>query len=311
MVVLSKVVLVCCAVLLALAATVACSPLTAINALTTDSTYNKTSNVVYGPQDRNQLDIYTPKNLHAAAPVVVFFYGGSWSSGARGDYAFVGEALASHGIVTVIADYRLYPEVRYPTFLEDGARAVAWTVKDIAKYGGDPKRLYVMGHSSGAYNAAMIALDPRWLAEVNLTPAVFRGWIGLAGPYDFLPIENRGVRPVFFFPNSPIDSQPINHVTALAPPTLLIAANKDNLVNPVRNTGGLAAALRTAHVPVTEDYFDHVGHATLVGAISRPLRGLAPVLDTVVRFIQSDAGRNAAPTTPQPEKQKTVVLNNE
>lgn len=308
MVLYSKIIFICCAVVLAVAATVACSPLTAINALTTESTYDITSDVVYGPQDRNQLDIYTPKNLHAAAPVVVFFYGGSWSSGARGDYAFVGEALASRGIVTVIADYRLYPEVRYPTFLEDSARAVAWTVKSISKYGGDPKRLYVMGHSSGAYNAAMMALDPRWLAEINLTPAIFKGWIGLAGPYDFLPIENRGVRPVFFFPNSPIDSQPINHVTAVAPPTLLIAANKDSLVNPVRNTGGLAAALRAAHVPVTEQYFDHVGHATLVGAISRPLRGLAPVLDAVDRFIKSDAGRNAAPAEPNPNDQKRVAL---
>ncbi|MDY7545733.1 alpha/beta hydrolase [Glaciimonas sp. CA11.2] len=309
MVLLSKIALIFCAVTLALVATVACSPLTAINALTTESTYDKTSDVVYGANDRNQLDIYTPKNLHAAAPVVVFFYGGSWSSGARGDYAFVGEALASRGVVAVVADYRLYPEVRYPTFLEDGAHAIAWTVREISKYGGDPKRLYVMGHSSGAYNAAMLALDPRWLAEVHLTPAVLRGWIGLAGPYDFLPIENRGVRPVFFFPNSPVDSQPINHVTSLAPPTLLIAANTDSLVNPVRNTGGLAAALRTAHVPVSEQYFDHVSHATLVGAISRPLRGLAPVLDTVDKFIKSDAGRIASPISPDQSDQKSVALN--
>ncbi|KAF3998802.1 alpha/beta hydrolase [Glaciimonas immobilis] len=308
MVLFTKIVLICCTVALALATTVACSPLTAINALTTDSTYTKTSDITYGPYPRNQLDVYTPKNMHAAAPVVVFFYGGSWSSGERGDYAFVGEALASRGIVAVVADYRLYPEVRYPTFLEDGARAVAWSVKEVARYGGDPKRLYIMGHSSGAYNAAMVALDPRWLAEVNLTPAVFRGWIGLAGPYDFLPIENRGVRPVFFFPNSPVDSQPINHISSTAPPTLLIAANSDNLVNPRRNTGGLAAALRAANVPVTEQYFDHVGHATLVGAISRPLRGLAPVLDTVTQFILSDAGRNATPLLTTPGAAKTATL---
>ncbi|PUA17557.1 alpha/beta hydrolase [Glaciimonas sp. PCH181] len=294
MVLFSKIALTCVVLVLALTATVACSPLTAINAVTTSSTYNKTADIIYGANPRNELDVYTPKNLHSPAPVVLFFYGGSWSSGERGDYAFVGEALASRGIVAVIADYRLYPEVRYPAFLEDGAKAAAWTVREVAKYGGDPHRLYVMGHSSGAYNAAMLALDPRWLAEVNLTPAVFRGFIGLAGPYDFLPIENRGVRPVFFYPNSPVDSQPINHVTSLAPPTLLLAATKDNLVNPERNTGGLAAALRTAHVPVKEQYFEHVSHATLVGAISRPLRGLAPVLDVVDAFIQSNPENTTA-----------------
>jgi acetyl esterase/lipase len=305
MVLLSKIALTCCVLVLALTATVACSPLAAINALATSSTYDKTGGVIYGPHPRNGLDIYTPKNLHAAAPVVLFLYGGSWNSGARGDYVFVGEALASRGVVTVIADYRLYPEVRYPSFLEDGAQALAWTVREVAKYGGDPARLYLMGHSSGAYNAAMLALDPRWLAGVNLTPAVLRGWIGLAGPYDFIPIKNRDVRPVFFFPDTPADSQPINHVMSSAPPALLIAPAKDKLVDPRRNTGGLAASLRAAHVAVREQYFEHVSHATLVAAIARPLRGLAPVLDAVDHFIKSDAGRNTLPvaqaaTDPQP-----------
>ena len=118
--------------------------------------------------------------------MVVFFYGGSWNSGSRDDYGFVGEALASRGIVVVIADYRLYPQVRYPAFLQDNAHAVAWTYQHIAEHGGDPHQLYVMGHSSGAYNASMLALDPRWLKAVNLSPTMLKGWIGLAGPYDFL-----------------------------------------------------------------------------------------------------------------------------
>ncbi|MGS0740921.1 alpha/beta hydrolase [Glaciimonas sp. GG7] len=306
MVLFSKIALTCCILVLALSAMVACSPLTAINAVTTSSTYTKTCDILYGPHPRNGLDVYTPKNLHSPAPVVLFFYGGSWNSGARGDYAFVGEALASRGIVAVIADYRLYPEVRYPAFLQDGAQALAWTVKEVAKYGGDPQRLFVMGHSSGAYNAAMLALDPRWLAEVHLTPAVLRGWIGLAGPYDFIPIENRDVRPVFFFPNTPTTSQPINHVTSHAPPTLLLAASTDNLVNPVRNTGGLAAALRALQVPVTVEYFEHVGHATLVGAISRPLRSLAPVLDAVDIFVQENAGENTAQKMTARRHEETV-----
>lgn len=267
----------------------ACSPLSALNALTPSGTYLKTAGIAYGADPRQKLDVYTPLNINGgAAPVVVFFYGGNWSSGSRTDYAFIGEALASRGMVAVVADYRLYPQVRYPGFLEDGAQAVAWSAKQVQHYGGDPKRLYLMGHSAGAYNAAMLALDPRWLAAYGMTPMALRGWIGLAGPYDFIPIENKATRPVFFYPATPPDSQPINHVSAAAPPALLVASTDDDLVDPIRNTGGLAKQLRASGVPVTEVYFGNTGHATLVAALSRPLRGLAPVLDTVERFVASD-----------------------
>ncbi|PMU23241.1 MULTISPECIES: alpha/beta hydrolase [unclassified Pseudomonas] len=269
----------------------ACSPIKVLNALTPTSTFTKTSSLAYGDDPRQKLDIYRPVTALPDAPVVVFFYGGSWNSGSKDDYGFVGEALAARGIVVVIADYRLYPQVRYPLFLQDGAQAVAWVYQHSAEYGGDPRKLYVMGHSSGAYNAAMLALDPQWLAGVGLSPSVFKGWIGLAGPYDFLPIENRDVRPVFFYPDSPPDSQPINHVSQSAPPSLLIASVDDNLVNPKRNTGGLAKKLRAAGVPVEEFYFTRTSHATLVASMSRPLRWLAPVLDRVTAFITFTPGQ--------------------
>lgn len=269
----------------------ACSPIKVLNALTPSSTFTKTSSIAYGPDPRQQLDIYRPVTGLPNAPVVVFFYGGSWNSGSKDDYGFVGEALASRGIVVVIADYRLYPQVRYPAFLQDGAQAVAWTHQHIAKYGADPRQLYLMGHSSGAYNASMLALDARWLNEVKLSPSMLKGWIGLAGPYDFLPIENREVRPVFFFPDSPPDSQPINHVSHDAPPSLLIASVSDTLVNPTRNTGGLAKKLLEAGVPVETFYFTRTSHATLVASIAKPLRWLAPVLDQVTAFIRFTAGQ--------------------
>ncbi|MPQ84855.1 alpha/beta hydrolase [Pseudomonas sp. MAFF 730085] len=265
----------------------ACSPIKVLNALTPSSTFTKTSAIAYGDDPRQKLDVYRPAPALANAPVVVFFYGGSWNSGAREDYAFVGEALASRGIVAVIADYRLYPQVRYPAFLQDGARAVAWTHQHIADYGADPQQMYVMGHSSGAYNASMLALDARWLKAVNLSPSMFKGWIGLAGPYDFLPIENKDVRPVFFFPDSPPESQPINHVSHDAPPSLLIASVSDTLVNPTRNTGGLAKKLREAGVPVETFYVTKTNHATLVASLAKPLRWLAPVLDRVTAFIHA------------------------
>jgi len=270
-----------------LAACVACSPLKTLNALTPSSSYRKTADISYGADPRQKLDIYAPRDIAVGAPVVVFFYGGNWRMGDRADYAFVGEALASRGILAVIADYRLYPDTSYPGFVEDSAAAVAWTARKVRNYGGNPEHLFVMGHSAGAYNAAMVALDARWLGGQGMKPDVLRGWIGLAGPYDFLPIENPDVKPVFHFPDTPPSSQPINHVSADAPPALLIASEDDSLVNPGRNTGHLASRLREKGVEVETRYYDRTSHATLVATLSRPLRGLAPVLDDVERFVAS------------------------
>ena len=275
---------------------IACSPLTAINALSSGSASQVTRGLAYGPLPRQKLDVYAPKVHAGPVPVVVFFYGGNWTSGERADYAFVGHALASRGYLAVIADYRLYPDVHYPDILQDAARAVAWAAMESGRHGGDPTRLFVMGHSAGAYNAAMVALDASLLARHGMRPHDLRGWIGLAGPYDFLPIENPTARPVFFYPDTPASSQPIHHVTAEAPPALLIAPapGKDKLVNPQRNTGGLAAALRAQHRPVTETYFDTVSHATLVASLAGPLRMLAPTLDDISAFIDANSATGAA-----------------
>lgn len=264
-----------------------CSPLGLVDALTPTSGYMRTEGVVYGQGPRQHLDLYQPQTPLPEHPVVVFFYGGSWNSGERGNYRFVARALAKRGILVVIADYRLYPQVRYPAFLHDNAVAVAWVHHHVGEYGGNPQQVFLMGHSSGAYNAAMLALDGTLLGAEGLSPADIRGWIGLAGPYDFLPVENPEVRPVFFYPDSPPGSQPINHVRVGSPPALLLAANTDSYVNPVRNTGGLARRLREMGVPVRVRYFDRVDHMTLVGAFAWPLTWLAPVTDEVVAFVQA------------------------
>jgi acetyl esterase/lipase len=271
----------------ALGGLAACSPLAALNALSPGGGSDATTGIAFGTGPRLKLDIYRPARAAGAAPVVVFFYGGNWSSGERADYAFVGRALASRGMVVVIPDYRLYPEVKYPDFLDDAAQAVAWTAQHIGAYGGDPARLFVMGHSAGAYNAAMMALDASRLRRRGMDPARLAGWIGLAGPYDFIPIDNPTAKLVFPYPATPAASQPVNHLGGAAVPALLIAARKDSLVNPQRNTGGMAAALRARGVPVTEIYHDGVSHTTLVGSLAAPLRLLAPTLDEVEKFVES------------------------
>jgi acetyl esterase/lipase len=281
---------------LVLGALAACSPLGTLNALSPGKALRTSDGVPYGTNVRHKLDIYTPEKPTASAPVIVFFMGGNWVKGERADYAFVGRALAARGYVVVIPDYRLYPEVKYPDFLDDSAQAVAWTAREIARFGGDPRRLYVMGHSAGAYNASMVALDQSYLAKYGMRASSLRGLIGLAGPYDFLPIHNPTTKPVFNFPHTPPASQPVNHVSKSSPPALLIAANKDELVNPVRNTGALANKLRAHGVTVQEVYFDGVNHVTLVASLSAPLRSLAPTLDAIDTFIGSDAGRSTSIT---------------
>ncbi len=225
----------------------------------------------------------------ADAPIVVFFYGGSWSSGRRQDYRFVGEALASRGIVTLVADYRLSPQVRYPVFVQDSALALRWASDQAASLGASPQRLYAVGHSAGAYNAAMLALDPRWLGAVSMAPERLAGWVGLAGPYDFLPIGAPEAQVAFEWPQTPADSQPLFHARRTGPGrssrALLLAARNDTLVDPQRNTQALAHTLGQQGVAVELALLEGVSHTTLIGAMAAPLRGLAPVLDRVSAFI--------------------------
>jgi acetyl esterase/lipase len=277
---------------LCLALLSACSGLQLINDVTPATGYTLQAGVPYGPLPRQRLDIYRPTaplpQGQTDWPVVVFFYGGSWREGDRGEYRFVAQALADKGAVVVVPDYRLYPAVQWRGILDDCAAAVAWTLQHATDYAGDPRRVLVAGHSAGAYNAAMVALDPDLLAKYGSKPAALAGFIGLAGPYDFVPIQDTDVLPVFGGPRPPPESQPMFYAQAGHAParTLLIAADDDHLVDPQRNTVGLAAALRQDGAPVEAHLFPRLSHATTVGAFALPLRGLAPVLDDVARFVR-------------------------
>lgn len=266
-----------------------CSGVQALDALVPENDYQVDADLPYGADPRQRVDIYRPRAQGVAGavkpPLVVFFYGGNWTNGERGDYRFVGEALASAGAVVAIPDYRLSPAVRYPTFLEDCAHAVRWAVDHAATYGADPDRLVLMGHSAGGYNAAMLALDPRWLAAVGLSQKQVSSWIGLAGPYDFLPIGEPMTQAAFNWPDTPADSQPLAHVTPQSPPALLLVAEKDDTVDPNRNSVRMAEKLRAAGVEVSFRAYPRVSHATLVGSMGTPLRWLAPVRRDVLRFL--------------------------
>jgi acetyl esterase/lipase len=262
----------------------ACSPVRLLNSAAPDRL--AASDLAYGSNPRQRLDVYTPPPGKGPAPVVLFIYGGNWQTGDRGMYRFAGAALAAAGCVTVIADYRLYPEARFPDFLRDCAAATRWTRDNAARFGGDPDRMFLMGHSAGAYNVAMLALDKQWLGAVGLEPRRdLRGVIGVAGPYDFLPLEDP-VLVEIFGGNGPAiaHTQPINFVDGTNPPTLLLAGDADTTVLP-RNTTRLAARIREHGGPIQSRLYSGIGHAPIIGALAAPVRFIAPTLQDTVAFM--------------------------
>ncbi len=266
-----------------------------LNAVATLRGHQGPADQSYGPLERQRFDIYRPgaskepADAATGTPLIIFLYGGSWSMGSRSEYRFAGEALAAQGFTVMVVDYRLYPEVHYPDFLQDCARAVAYGLEHAADLGADPRRVFLFGHSAGAYNAAMLALDPRWLRARGHSPNELAGWVGLAGPYNFLPIGDPGVRLVFDWPATSPDTQPINHVADLARPlpVFLGAAARDETVHPAQNTEPLADDLRARGAALTLKIYDRVNHATLAGALSWPLTALAPVLADTTAFIRA------------------------
>jgi acetyl esterase/lipase len=272
----------------------ACSPLRTFNALVPKDAAagSVAKDQAFAAGDRGRLDIYAPRQAAPGAklPVIVFFYGGSWSSGTKEGYAFAGRALAARGFIVAIPDYRLVPEVRFPDFLKDGAAAVKWVRANAARFGGDPDLIVLAGHSAGAYNAAMLSLDPQWLGQDR---RAVRGFAGLAGPYDFLPLDST-TRPAFGAAADLRATQPVNFASAGDPPTLLLVAGKDRLVLP-RNAERLAQLLRQAGVRVETRTYAAVGHIGMVTALAKPLRGRAPVLDDLAAFARDVTAVSPAP----------------
>ena len=267
-----------------------CSPLALFDALGPRDKGGRLvlKDAAYGEDPRQRLDVFVPTVPVERAPVLVFFYGGSWNSGSKDDYAFAAQALAAQGFVTVLPDYRLYPQVRFPDFLKDGAAAIAWVRDNIAAQGGDPSRIVLAGHSAGAYNAAMLGLDPEYLRQAGVDPRVIRAVAGLSGPYDFLPFDQKTSIDVFGQAPDPEATQPVSFAGAHSPPTFLATGDKDTVVRP-RNTASLAERLRTARVPVQERVYEGLDHADTLLSLSVSFRRKAPVLAEMSAFLHQHA----------------------
>lgn len=265
----------------------ACSPVTLLNAMVPESAYQHRSDLVYGEYDRLKLDVYQPVNSVASQKpaTVIFFYGGGWEAGEKADYKFVAEALTSQGMIVVIPDYRVFPEAVFPEFIEDAAQAVAWTRQHIAEFGGDPEQLFIAGHSAGAHIAAMLSVNPRYLQQAGLESEQLRGMIGLAGPYDFLPLTSPTLKQIFGDDASQWQSQPVNFVGEAHPPTLLLVGNNDRTVLP-RNSYRFAEKLKQYGNDVELVELSDYGHVAMVAKLAKPLRGDGALLAPIVSFVE-------------------------
>jgi acetyl esterase/lipase len=256
-----------------------CSPSDFVNFITPHGGYSLQRDIAYAPGQRHTLDLYNPETLKPQSPLVVFLYGGGWASGDKADYRFVGQALASRGYATAIPDYRTYPEVRFPSFVEDAAKAVAF----LSGRAGERRPILLVGHSAGAQIAALLAFDERYLDAAGMSVCdTIAGFAGLAGPYDFLPLKEERYKQIF--PEATrAQSQPIAFVDGMTPPTLLLVGRSDTTVDP-GNTRRLAARIEAEGGDVRKIEYDGIGHIGIVGAFARLFRSRAPVLDDIGAF---------------------------
>ena len=266
-------------------AVTACSPMKALDLLTPETGYTRYADLAYGPLPRQKLDVYVPAKPDAYHSVVVFFYGGSWQMGDKALYRFVGQSLASQGFMTIIADYRLYPQAYFPAYAEDAAQAVVWAHRHAAEYGGDVKHLYVAGHSAGAHLAMLVTLDDRYLKEAGGRKDWLKGTIGIAGPYDFLPLTDPDIKALFS--KVPLaETQPINFVAAHEPPILLLHGDADTAVG-LKNSANLARKLGEHGNSVVFKTYNGVDHIGIAQALSVRFETKAPTTRDMVEFINA------------------------
>lgn len=257
-----------------------CSPARLLNATVPREGFTRQTDIAYGPLPRHKLDLYVPDKPRSDGKAVIFFYGGSWDSGSKEDYLFVGQALASRGITTIIPDYRLYPEVRFPAFVEDAAQATRWAGDRIGL-----SRLFVMGHSAGAHIALMLAANTPYLAQAGVDRMKMAAVIGLSGPYDFLPLTSTKLIDIFGGADRP-EIEAITFAKAPLPPALLIQGLADTTVYP-RNSENLAAAWRRAGAPIELKLYPGVGHIDIIAAFSDLLHKKAPTREDVLAYIDA------------------------
>lgn len=258
--------------------------LAVINAPVTFSDLKITRDVAYGARDHQKLDIYTPPGSQNS-PVIVFFYGGRWTEGRKEDYAFVAQNLANRGYIVVVPDYIKYPEVKFPAFVEDAAKALVWVHRHIGEHKGNVERIYLMGHSAGAHIAALLISDIRYLKAENDNPSFVRAFAGLAGPYDFTPDEP-DLMDMFGPPENYPQMQVTTFITGKEPPMLLVRGTDDGLVG-ASNIEKLSGRILGKGGDVKVISYPGMDHVWAIGAFSWAGKGKWSIADDVDAFFKS------------------------
>lgn len=264
------------------------SLLSTTNAQISTDQLNSSKGIAFGDQPLQKLDVYQAKNATgnatSKAPVIVFFYGGSWQYGSRDQYLFAADSLVEAGYVVVLPDYRKYPEVKSPAFIEDAAAAVAWTKNNISRYGGNPQQIFIAGHSAGAHIAAMLATNNQYLSAAGSDQSQYCGFIGLSGPYDFDPNVTENIGKMFGPEARFPESQPVNYVNANAIPALLVHGGDDGTVKPY-NSINLKKKYDEAGVAATLHITKGENHTDVLMGISSILRSWSSSRQLMINYI--------------------------
>jgi acetyl esterase/lipase len=274
----------------------AISVLGVLNGISPSGGVGVSKNIAYGSEPLQDLDIYYPKPLTQAMkaqntisnsyPMVVFVHGGSWESGTKEEYAFVGQSFAQAGYVTAVINYRKAPEYVYPAYVKDTAQAIAWSYNNAARFYADPQRLAVVGHSAGAFNMMAAVSNEDFLAPYGISPKDISAVVGIAGPYSY---DFRKFSSATAFPAeaTPDEVMPDRHIKGSQPPYLLLTAENDEIVYE-SNTIKMTKALKAYGANVENGEIEGASHATSIGAMASPLRWVNDVRAQVLTYLDKE-----------------------
>lgn len=274
------------ALLLASVVLPSCAPVDALNATISTDDVSVQHDIAFAPGARGRMDVYRPVGGAAKLPLVVFIYGGSWKEGSKNDYKFVATPMARSGMVVAVPDYRLVPEVHFPTFLEDNAKAVAFARAHAAEWGADPDRIFLVGHSAGAYDVLMLAVDPHYLAAEGIDRGKLAGVVSIATPADFFPFTDKATIEAFGKTPDPAATQPINFADGKNPPLLMLHGDADDIVY-LRNSTTMTSRVKAAGGDVTLKVYPGIGHIGIITSFAPLFDGKAPALADTVAFIRA------------------------
>ena len=261
-----------------------CSPLKLADVLSPYQGYTSKSGIIYQKRNNLKLDIYEPTHKLKNDTIIMFIYGGAWRNGKRQQYRFIAQPFSELGFTTIIPDYRLFPNTRFPGFVEDIASSIAWTQRNLVG-NTEKQRIVLIGHSAGAHIAALIALDQRYLGAHNLSPKILKGWVGLAGPYAFNPLKISSTRPIFESQKINIDlARPITFAHKIGPPSLLLHGTNDTSVY-ISNSENLFYAIKNSGGMVEFNPLENVGHVGVLVSIANRKLGGAAVLGKIESFV--------------------------